>query len=306
MTHKNHVDISHITSGFRAFIETSLTWASEADDVLMAVVLGSQANPDHPTDEWSDIDLALIVQDMTPYDLKGQWIRRLTPFEFIYAESAEIGTGITWHVILKNHLMIDLSVFSIKDVQGWMRESDSVKSESEIFFKSELLILIDKIDLFTRLVGEDGMGDLLRQGNVIPSAEAIESVIHEFWYHTLRAIKHLNRDDLWRAFMSCNHEIKRPLLQMIEWQTKASKGWNVDTLYEGRMIAKWANDDVVSQFPVAFQGYDRAALARGLIASIDLFETLSQEVTDALDQPVDISRYQKVSQRSRQFLNDLL
>lgn len=305
MTHTNFSDVNHITTGFRSFVEAVLEWATEADDVLLVVVMGSQANPQKITDEWSDIDLAVIVQDMAAYDVQGHWIEQLTPYDFIHTDSAEVGAGLTWHIILESHQMIDLSLFSMEDIQGWMGESDAVKSQSQVFFNSDLLILVDKTDLFSRLVGEDGIGSLLKQDHKIPTKEDVEDVIHEFWYHTLRAIKHLNRDDLWRAFMSCNYKVKRPLLRMIEWQTKARHGWDTNTLYEGRQIAQWADDDVTSQFPAIFQGYDRAALANGLLASIDLFEHTTHEVLNTLEQPLEVSRYQAVSQYARQTLSKM-
>ena len=301
-----HSDHSHIRQEFRNFVETVRLWAIEDKNVLMAVILGSQAHPESVIDKWSDIDLAIIVQDQSPFDSMGNWIYDLTDFCFVYEESAEIGTSLTWHVILKDSRMIDLSVFSVSDINKWLSAEESVKLQSQSFFKSNLLVLIDKANFLNQLMMDDDIEKMLTVNNHPPRSEEIHNTINRFWYHTLRSLKHLYRNDLWRAFMSCNFEIKNCLLEVIEWTTKAQCGWDYDTRYEGRMIGTWAGQDIVSKIPDLYSDYDQKQLTQSLLDNIELFEQLCIELLEMLEYPPYPNTISPIASDAKNQLNGLI
>ena len=82
--------------------------------------------------------------------------------------------------------------------------------------------------------------------------------------------------------MSCNYEIKQHLLQMIEWNSKSVNGWDYDTRYDGRMIVDWAPPEIIDLLSETFASYDQKNLVKCLLASIELFERLSDELANNL------------------------
>ena len=46
-----------------SFLAALADWAAAEPNVRAAVLIGSQARRDTPADEWSDVDVALVVDD---------------------------------------------------------------------------------------------------------------------------------------------------------------------------------------------------------------------------------------------------
>ena len=46
--------------------QTITAWALAQDDVRAAIVVGSQASRDHPSDEYSDLDIIFFVTAVDP------------------------------------------------------------------------------------------------------------------------------------------------------------------------------------------------------------------------------------------------
>jgi Streptomycin adenylyltransferase len=57
-----------------ALLAVVTDWGRERSDVRAVLVVGSRARADTPADEWSDIDLALVVDDPTPYLASAEWL----------------------------------------------------------------------------------------------------------------------------------------------------------------------------------------------------------------------------------------
>ena len=82
--------------------------------------------------------------------------------------------------------------------------------------------------------------------------------------------------------MTCNRELREPLLQMAIWQAKVAYGWHYDTLYEGRYIQRWATPQVQEALPATYPQFDADSLRDALIATVDLFTQLDEQIAPAL------------------------
>ena len=302
MDYTLHTDRTHIMQEFAELTDIFYHWAQEDANVLTAVVLGSQAHRDVATDEWSDIDIAVIVRDATVCCAEEEWLSEHPDYAFTFVESAGIGNSITRHLVLSTGRMIDLSFFSLADVHNWMGDSKTVKAESQGFFRSHLLVLIDKIGLMQQLMADEDMQSILRDHKLPPSEEALQIAICHFWYHALRSLKHIYRADLWRAIMSCNVELKQALLQLIEWNAKARHGWDYDTRYEGRMINEWAEPEISRTLASTFATYDVDGIKTALQKTIALFEVLSEETAQMLGYDPSPEGIEAVSRFAKQRL----
>ena len=59
------------------FVEQVRAWAEARADVGAAVLVGSAARSGTPADEWSDVDIALFVDDPMPYLRDSGWLSAL-------------------------------------------------------------------------------------------------------------------------------------------------------------------------------------------------------------------------------------
>ena len=180
MNYVIHSDESHIDNKFTIFLDNITNWAKEDHNVLLVVVLGSQAHESIIKDEWSDLDISIIVKDMSSFDKEGLWINSLTDYSFVVADSAGVGQSILWHIVLNSGQIIDLSIVSIDDVQNWQEESVAIKSESQGFFRSHLLILVDKKGIMQQLMNDSDMKQILADSLQAPSQNDIMQLSYEF------------------------------------------------------------------------------------------------------------------------------
>jgi hypothetical protein len=57
-----------------AFLTAFVAWAERRDDVKGLLLVGSRARIDMPADEWSDVDLTLVVDEPGRYLDDGDWL----------------------------------------------------------------------------------------------------------------------------------------------------------------------------------------------------------------------------------------
>ena len=281
-TYLVHQDRSTVAEVFEPIVSAMTAWAQGDPNVQAAVVLGSMANPGSTTDAFSDLDLTLVVNDLQPFIDDPTWFAPFAPYHTHYRESADIGAGIMDKVILNSFRMFDLSVFSIADLQQWMDESTDSKQASQGFFRSSLLVLVDKLGIIQALTQDTDIDAIMYACDQPPTQAEYQTVVATFWYYMLRSLKHLHRSDWWRTAMTCNRELREPLLQMAIWQAKVAYGWHYDTLYEGRYIQRWATPLVQEALPATYPQFDADSLRDALIATADLFNQLDEQVALAL------------------------
>jgi len=275
--------LEHVSAPFQAVLQRLHNWIKDNSNVLLCAILGSQSTANSSRDEWSDIDLVLIVSDTTEFDTQGKWIERLTHYDFIYQDSAEIGEGLLWHVIINQRYMIDLSLFSIEDIEQWQHQSRQSKSSMLGYFKGDPLILIDRMGLYTSLVQNQDISEYISDTENRPSVYTFEKTITEFWYQVLRAIKLVVRNDLWRATTTCNYELKRPFLSLLEWYTKSIHDWSYKTHFRGQMLDNWVAKDIRDEIPATFSTYNRDELVQSIHHTIMLCVKISEHVAKGLD-----------------------
>ncbi|MCA9882843.1 MAG: aminoglycoside 6-adenylyltransferase [Anaerolineae bacterium] len=277
-----HQDRNTVAEVFEPVVGAISAWAEKTPNVLAAVVLGSMANPGDKTDDFSDLDLTLVVNDLQPFLDDAAWFAPFAPYHTSYRESADIGQGIMDKVILDSYRMFDLSIFSMADLQGWMRASTDSKQASQGFFRSSLLVLVDKIGIVHALTHDTDIDAIMYASDQPPSYAEYKTVVATFWYYMLRSLKHLHRGDWWRTAMTCNRELRGPLLQMVTWQAKVINGWDYETLYEGRYIQRWATPMVQDALPATYPQFNAISLRDALLATAELFNRLDVQVAPGL------------------------
>jgi aminoglycoside 6-adenylyltransferase len=54
-------------------------WARERDDILAAAAFGSTQRTDRPADDWSDLDLLLVVDQVDSWLADTSWVEEIAP-----------------------------------------------------------------------------------------------------------------------------------------------------------------------------------------------------------------------------------
>jgi aminoglycoside 6-adenylyltransferase len=260
-----------------------VAWAERRDDIRAALVLGSRARRDRPADQWSDIDIVLVTSDPQRYLIDGDWLDELEPPWLTFLEPTAVGEGTERRAIFANAVDVDFIPFSTAAMEtiaqlGWPDELVGV-------IRRGMRVVLDKDGWGERLALPAAEAPVTRTPTPPPTVEAFANTVNDFWFHTIWTAKKLRRGELWTAIDCLTGFMLWRVLHMIEWHTHATRGAEVDTWHNGRFLEHWADPRALAGLRQCFARYDAADVARGLLATMDLYRWLTQETAGALGYP---------------------
>ncbi|KNY25568.1 aminoglycoside 6-adenylyltransferase [Pseudobacteroides cellulosolvens] len=243
------------------------------DQIKTGIIIGSRSRTQHPADEYSDIDIIMLVDDIEHFIKSDEWLDSLGKYHISFSENT-IANGKERRVVFDNALDADFLFLKANDIDKIEKDKDF----KEIIARS-YCILFDKI----------GFDDVLRRIALSPeqyfllSESEFVNIVNDFWFHSIWAAKKVLRGELWVAKNCVDNYMKNILLQMIELFTHAVNGSSYDTWHCGRFIEQWAEPWIVKEFPNIFAGYSANDIFRALSKSMDLFRKLSVKTAEKLN-----------------------
>jgi aminoglycoside 6-adenylyltransferase len=265
-----------------AFLTAFVAWAEARGDVKALLLLGSRARTDTPADEWSDVDLTLVVEQPDRYLGDGEWLEEFGRPLLTLVEPTAVGSAFERRVLYEDGLDVDVAVVTAE----WL-EHAAADPETAGVVKRGARVLVDKIAL----------ADLLAKATSteperpLPTELELAELGTDFWYHAVWAAKKLARGEVLVAKRSVDGYLKEQLLTLLAWHAASSKP-AVDTWHEARFVERWADPRAVEAMREAYARYDRDDLARALRATMDIFERFERETAAklGLPQPPDRAR----------------
>lgn len=102
---------------YEQLARTIAAWAQSRSDIHAAIVVGSSARADYPSDEWSDLDIVLVVADPKPYLSGVDWLRNIGDFWITFLEPTAAGGEMERRVLFDGDLEVDFSIISHAKVE---------------------------------------------------------------------------------------------------------------------------------------------------------------------------------------------
>lgn len=265
-------------------ILTALIKLSELTDQMKAgIIIGSRARTECPADEYSDIDVILLVEDVEFFIQSDEWLNKLGKYHISFSEYT-VANGKERRVFFDNALDADFIFLQANDIDRIEKDND-LKTMISRSYK----ILFDKI----------GFNGALRR-MVLPTEQYLplsesefKNIVNNFWFHSIWASKKVLRGELWVAKTCVDSYMKDILLKIIELYSHVVNGSTYDTWHCGRFIEQWAEAWVVEQFPNIYSRYQAYDILQALFETADLFRKLAIEVAQRLnyDYPYDADKY---------------
>ncbi|MEW6229480.1 MAG: aminoglycoside 6-adenylyltransferase [Bacillota bacterium] len=271
--------MNQTTLAYEQLMERIVAWAQTRPDIRAVIVLGSRARVDRPADEWSDLDIVLIVTDSKAYLTSVDWLRNISDFWITFLEPTATGGEMERRVLFDDGLDVDFAIIPYAKVEQ-MVQHGFPPEVAEVFHRG-MRVLLDRDGLATRLNLPHAKPISPRP----PTQSEFLGAINDFWYHAVWTAKKLRRGELWTAKACCDGYMKRLLLMAVELQAKLRNGLGCDTWYDGRFLERWADPRVLDRLRSAFAHYDEDDIGRALVATMDLFRWLAQEAAERLDYP---------------------
>lgn len=253
---------------YEALIERLVEWGGQADGLCAAFVVGSQAREERPADEYSDLDVVLVVGDPEMLIHSDRWLRRLGDFHISFVEDT-LGGGKERRVLFEDGLDVDFVLMSPAAAQAAFKSGEGAG-----ILERGYRLLIDKVGLFAAPPSEKP------EGSKQASEQAYQNAVHDFWYHTVWTAKKLLRGERWTAKMCLDSYMKGRLLWMIEWHARAAHGPSFDTWHSGRFLDDWAEKWILERLPECFAQYDDVDMRRALRANMALFRMVAVELAE--------------------------
>lgn len=274
------------------WLERLLQWAHDRPDIRAVVLTGSRSRREPPadrwsgSDRWSDFDLMLICLNPQPYLEAADWLTALGEPLFSIVERSPAGALWERRVLFASGLDADFMVLS----------PDSVLQNFPGTPVPEILqrgrqVLLDKDGLFASW----DTGSATQAEMPLPSPEAFAEVVNDFWFHAVWTAKKLRRGELWVATTCTNAYMKRLLLQMLEWTTRATLGSDTDVFYDGRHMEQWAPAWILEALPAVAAHYDTQDVWRALQASMALFHRMALQTAERWRYPYPTAQAEQVA-----------
>jgi aminoglycoside 6-adenylyltransferase len=253
-----------------AALERIAGWAAERPDIHAAVLVGSHARTDEPADEFSDIDVALFVDDPARYVRDATWLRRFGEPLLTSVEPTAVGRFEERRVLFRDGLEVDFAILPATIATALPPELDDV-------LRRGYRVLYDGIGLEAP--------HLPAPSSAPPTQAQFDQLSNAVWYHVLLAAKKLRRGETLLAKQTCDGYLVDRLAELARWRAHGRDTWHGFRLFE-----RWAGDDVVEALGPTFARYERADIARALRATVDLIASLEDDVARRFGLVVSVDR----------------
>jgi aminoglycoside 6-adenylyltransferase len=275
-----------------ALLEAVTVWGRWRGDVRAVLLVGSRARADTPADQWSDTDLALVVDDPAPYLVSWEWLGAFGRPLLTFVEPTAVGPFAERRVLFETGLEVDFALLPVAAARRMAEDPEAMA-----VLRRGFRVLVDKLAL------EATLSDSAAQPPAVdtPDQAAFAQVTQDFWYHLVWAAKKLQRGELWIATQACNGHLKSLAVTLLAWQAKAADS-RADTWHGGRFLERWADPQALRELQRAYAGYDSAEVARALWATAELFHRLERECAERFGLPLSVP-YQEMRRRLGEILS---
>jgi aminoglycoside 6-adenylyltransferase len=261
-------------------------WAKTQDDFRAAFIVGSQARRDHPADQFSDLDIILFVRQVEARYQDSSWLEEIAPL-WLSQMGHTVNGDPECQALFSGGFQVDF-VFHHDGVLPQFQQMVAAGN------------LPDTIQRGTRiLLDKDGMLPVLPESIRIPPAPyptemEFRQTLDSFWFNAVYCAKQLKRGELW-LFQNSSGGMIWPLLRMVEWQARATHGWDYDTWHAGKFIAEWADPEVYAALQQVFAHLERDDSWRALQTRLSLMHDTAYKLATALDYSYPVVLEQNIS-----------
>ena len=278
---KKRTEDSESNALYEELITQFTVWASPRTDVRAAFIIGSRARTEYPADEWADLDIIIVTTDPDYYIENSEWVQNIGTPLLTFEEPTATGDNKERRVLFEGMLDVDFAIVPEEKVEFLHKMPPEAAAQLADTVGRGIRVLFDK-DGITEKVLTSIPSEVVYHP---PTEKEYHELVSDFLYHCVWTVKHLRRGELWWSKSCCDSYLKRLLLTMVEWHSRAVHGPEYDTWFRGRFLEKWADPRVLKELREAFAYYDEKDVKRALMKSMGLFRWLAMETGEILSYP---------------------
>ncbi len=276
-----------MNEGYERIIRKTIEFCEGEKDIGCVAIIGSRSRDDGLSDEYSDVDLLIVCDDVERLFARGEWMTAI---------------GETWAQF--NEAMPDLGHWERRAVFAGGLDADFVLVDAKTLLENPdglviarsicgggMRVLLDKRGLGQALEGLRGE----RRPASIPEESAFLNVVNDFFFHYLWAHKKLARGECWVSAQSVNGYLNAKLLTMLEWHERATRGIDYQTWYDGRRLERWVDPEILPALGEQFSRYESADQRRVLRAKARLFADIAGKAAEGFGFPLETAGFSRLT-----------
>ncbi len=276
-------------------LEQIIVWATENEDVRVMMLTSSLVNPLAPVDDFSDLDIEFVFDELTTYLSDDKWISRFGKILSIVAENEEVfdGKHAMRMVLYDDYVKVDFKLYSKKEFLNEIN-SQTLQEDWDVGYK----VLVDKDELTQNLKPPTYQSIIIKK----PTEQKFNQVFNDFWWDMTYVAKCLVRDEIFYAkFMTENMMRTDYLVPIIEWYIGSQHHWNITTNKHGRLFKKYLSPELWMKIEATFSGSKIEENWQALFGFADLGHDLGIELAERLryNYPIELENH------IRKYLTDI-
>lgn len=258
-------------------IERIAEWSQQTEEVEGTLLIGSQARNVLQADQWSDLDLMVLVHTPETFLNESGWLNRFGKVVCAFNDITPLPfTSWNWtvkRVLLDDNRDIDFSILPYAHLDEVLMVNQGILAKGyQVLYDSHAPLLETKVGTWVA-ANVDSIAP--------PSSSELSNTINDLLFHTIWAFKKIERQELWVAVSTINQRIGNLLLRLIEWHTRLVTHRSTLIDHEGRFLEMRAAGEIINQLGNCFTPYDRVAAISTLGNLIDITFFIAQELAEA-------------------------
>ncbi|WP_313093571.1 AadS family aminoglycoside 6-adenylyltransferase [Chryseobacterium flavum] len=255
-----------------------IDWAENNPDIRAVLLTSSLVNPYAPVDDFSDLDVELVLESRKAYEVNNSWISIFgDPISMIEeTDTVFEGKHAMKMVLYKDHVKVDFKLYQVSEFLEDVKEK-VLPEDWDLGYQ----VLVDKDALTENMKPPTYQSVMIHP----PEEQKFQQLINDFWWDTTYVAKCLKREDIFYAkFMSENVLRTDYLVPLIEWYIAGNHDWDmITTNKHGRLFKKYLSAGMWNEVESTFSGSNIEENWSALFAYADLVHKLGTSVAQSLD-----------------------
>lgn len=253
-------------------LQQIIDWAKQNPDVRAVLLTSSLVNPLAPIDDFSDLDIELVFEDLEPYKHDDNWLSYFgNPIAKMNDdEQAFDGFNAIKMVLYDDFVKIDFKIYQ-KEKFIELANQANLPYDWDIGYK----ILLDKDYLTIKLKRPTYTASLIKK----PTKNEFEKLNQDFFWDVTYAVKSLARKDFFYAKFIIENILRTEyFIPMIEYYIGLENDWKVTANKHGRLFENYLSPSDWVKIKLTFAGNELQENWSALEIMIQLFCKFSKKI----------------------------
>jgi aminoglycoside 6-adenylyltransferase len=282
-------------------VEKLKMWACQERAIHGVILLGSQVRQEFAGDEWSDLDVLLLVDNPQFLFQTDIWLTYFGETLCMTVEESRLDwLQLTWtvkRVLFTDNRVVDFSILP------YDRVDDVLSLNAEIHVNGYQVIYEDHANLIASKIGAT-LANLHENPLKVPTEDELNRVVSSLLFYLIYASKKIKRNELWVAVSCINQQVSALLLELIEYHIATISKNSNRICYEGRFLEQRIDPGIQAELSGCFTKYVAEDAIRTVGHVIETTRHLTKDICEENSYPFEERLFERTRDLSHEIFNN--